>query len=247
MKLPTVVIGIPTYQGKAYCEDQFFNAVLALEYPRNRMAIMVVDNTLDGGKYSTHLREKYPEFKIVHQANQDVVYKRLFDSHERLRIEFLKTGAKYLLHLESDVIVPPDIIQRLLRSRKDSVSPIYNLSLGSNRHVVQRNRQWGMPFADKYSWGYTYGRVDQDFADGTVKKIQTNGLGCILLKKGIMEHVPFRYRPNVDSAPDSAFTHDLLIKGIDNFCDTSIVVYHANGEDWGQDNINLIEKYEGQF
>jgi len=170
MKLPKVVIGIPTYNGKSYCEDQFFECVINLNYPKKLLAILVIDNSTDEGKYARTLQEKYPNFKIIHQSSNEVVYKRLFNSHETIRKEFLKTPAKFLLHLESDVLIPKDTIQRLLRARKSVVSPVYNLSLGVNRHIVQRNRQWGMPFGGKYSWGYTYGTAHQSFLDGTVKK-----------------------------------------------------------------------------
>lgn len=247
MSLPTVIIGVPTYSGKSYCEDKFFDALLAINYPRNRMLILVIDNSLDNGKYANHLKGKYPELKIIHEANPEhVVYERLANSHEYLRKAALKANTQYLLHLESDVIVPKDIVQKMLLCRKPIVSPIYHISNGSNRHIVQRNRQWGQPFQDKYSWGHVYGHATQAFVDGRVKQVQTSGIGCILIHKSILNDVPFRYRKDVDAAPDSAFATDLLMKGIPNFCDTGTLVEHINSEDWGQGNSLLKEKYEGR-
>jgi len=242
---PKILIGIPTYSGKAYCESEFFERVLEISYLKKDFAVLIVDNTRDGGEYAAHLKATYPEFKVLHFESNDVVYKRLFMSHEEIRLQALKMNVNYLLHLESDVIPPKDIIQRLLLARKSIVSPLYHLSLSANRHLVQRNRQWGMAFSDKYSWGYAYGHANSSYVDGTIKRIQTSGIGCILIHKSVLTAVPFRYRENVDSAPDSAYAKDLLLAGYENFCDTGTVVKHLNSEDWGQGNINLLEKYEG--
>ena len=119
-KFPKVLVGCPTSNYKEYCLKEYAEAVKSLTYPNYN--ILLIDNSKD----DIYLKKingiglpakKGPWFEGA--------LKRIITSRNILREEILEKGYDYLLSLEQDVISPKDIIERLLRHKKQVISAIY--------------------------------------------------------------------------------------------------------------------------
>ena len=142
----------------------------------------------------------YPDFKYA-----------LAKSHDNCRTMALKGDYDYLLHLESDVFPPVNVIERLLDARKKVVGAMYHIELGEKSTLmIQHLEEFGEAKRETYNLGET----DLDFVDGSVKKIFSCGLGCVLIHKSVLKEVPFRYEEGAPVHPDSFFFADLDMKDI---------------------------------
>ena len=156
----------------------------------------------------------YPDFKYA-----------LAKSHDNCRTMALKGDYDYLLHLESDVFPPVNVIERLLDARKKVVGAMYHIELGEQSTLmIQQLEEFGEAKRDTYNLGET----DLDFVDGSVKKIFSCGLGCVLIHKSVLKEVPFRYEEGAPVHPDSFFFADLDMRDISAYVDTSIYCEHRN-------------------
>lgn len=247
-KAPNVFIGIPTYSGKNYCLSEFFKAVHDIEYPKELIKLVVVDNTFDNGE---SLRELFPFVDSLPFSSSCIplppskmsenTMDRLCNTHEYIRQLAIQSKADYLLHLESDILINPQTLKKLIFSRKKMVSPMYMITSGASRHLVVRNIQQGV--RRELAFRYLVGHYTQDFVDGSVKEIISAGLGCCLIHKDIVKAVPFRYDYG-DYAPDTVYTQDVYNYGFKNHVDTSEIVYHMNNHDWGRNVSEITEKID---
>ena len=153
------------------------------------------------------------------------------ESHNALRTAFLRSDADIFFHLESDIIPPADIIERLLATKKRVVGAPYFIGEGDESHLIVQDTEdffLNMMLTKRMDDG-----TDFMFMDGKLKKVHTIGLGCIMIDRETLENVPFRWVKGVDAHPDSWFSHDLHMLNIPIYCDTSILCEH-NNQGWSE-------------
>jgi hypothetical protein len=129
-----------------------------------------------------------------------------------------------------DVFPTRNIIEKLLSTRKDIVSAPYFYDFGKKskplvHYFVQK--------ADKTYTTHCANLYDAiKFMDGNVKPIYQSGIGCTLIKRDIIEKIPFRWESGNQGFSDSFFYYDLTYKAkINNWLDTSVLCKHYNS-DW---------------
>jgi hypothetical protein len=223
-----ILVACPTADIKDYCFNDWVNNVKSFTYPN--FDVYVCDNSLDRQYYADKKKELeteddffkmgrvnpliYPDFKYA-----------LAKSHDNCRTMALKGDYDYLLHLESDVFPPVNVIERLLDARKKVVGAMYHIELGEQSTLmIQHLEEFGEAKRDTYNLGET----DLEFVDGSVKKVFSCGLGCVLIHKSVLKEVPFRYEEGAPVHPDSFFFADLDMKDISAYVDTSIYCEHRN-------------------
>jgi len=119
---PLIAIGAPV-RNRAWILPEYLAALLKIDYPDKRF-IFLENNSIDAtpgillkfrlmhgadlgiiaGKAPGHRRKEYNANQYSHLAN---IRNQFIDM-------FLKTDADYLLSVDSDIIVPADILQKLL-------------------------------------------------------------------------------------------------------------------------------------
>jgi hypothetical protein len=223
-----VLVACPTADVKDYCFQEWVDRVKSLTY--NNYSVYVCDNS--------ELRDYYVEKKKELETSDEFfrlgrVNPRIYPSfkwalaksHDNCRVLAIKEGFDYLLHLESDVFPPVDIIERLLDARKKVVGAMYHIESGERSTLmIQQLEDFGQAHRETQNLGET----DLHFVDGTVKRVFSCGLGCVLIHKSVLKKIPFRYEENAPVHPDSFFFADLDKSGIDAFVDTSILCEHKN-------------------
>ena len=219
-----ILIAAPQHESKNYCWKEWTDRVDNLTY--NNYDVFLADNssTLDNynkiikkGYYCEHIKEnkKGKEFTLM-------------DSHNSCRDFFLAHDYDYMLHLETDVIPPFDIIERLLASNRMVVGGIYDIFYGSKRKSM-------VQLPEEYDKSIKYYRSVQfiensetHFFDGTIKEVYHLGLGCVLIKKNVLEKIKFRAEKGANYFPDTWFANDCYQYQIPIYADTNIQCKHLN-------------------
>ena len=176
-----ILIACPTADIKDYCFDQWLSNVNNFTYPN--IEIMVCDNS-EKRDYYVDLKNRYKNqdnifFHRVTPSQFDLSYKHILaKSHDRCRIYALENNFDYLLHLESDVFPPINVIERLLDAQKKIVGAMYFIEQGEqSKLMVQQIEDWGIDHRETFN-------LDENdilLVDGELKKVFSCGLGCVLI------------------------------------------------------------------
>ena len=238
MSLPKILVASPTAVQKNYCLKDWLENTNSFTYPNYQ--IRMFDNTPDLGINSTLINttwsgmfgkfgkdEKFfaqPSFNSG--SKEQGVIERMAKSHNDCRIYALENGYTHLLHLESDVFPPHDVIERLLMHRKQAVGAVYYRDMGRWRKPMLQRHIYGSPRnikAENFSC-----EDDLYFMDGSLKKVASVGLGCVLIERSVLEKIPFRFVGGEMLHPDAHWSHDLFVNKIPIYCDTSLICEHRN-------------------
>ncbi len=199
-------IGTYTVRAKSYCHHQFFNNFRTIV--KNNPAC-IVDST-PGMRYARQLTiesNRIPRCEFIHQ---DIPDKAGYFFHNSVaggvnlcRDRFLKTDAKYLLIIESDVIPPVDVLERM---QKD---------------ILQlENKNWGILGALYYNGFHNYELTGLQESDCVLS-------GCTVYRRELLQSHPFRWSlENVKAFPDAWMSHDAFLAGYSKWNDHDIRCAH---------------------
>lgn len=147
--------------------------------------------------------------------------------YQRGRVAFLRGDYDSLLVIESDIIPPPDTLQRLLalkadvayghyvfRSPTNPVSNVFERYPGQQRNEGESLSVW----AHKYRRAKHQGVVDCSGA----------GLGCVLIQRAVLEQFDFRTEPGNGGYCDTWFTRDVLRAGKVMRADMRLICGHKD-------------------
>jgi len=112
----------------------------------------------------------------------------------------LVNGYDYMFTIEDDMIVPEDVIIRLLSWKKDVVCSAYRLKGGKG----------------KYYPGLFKGLIEVEFVT----------FGCTLISRNVLEKVKFRVVTENGKVGDMAFSEDARKAGFKLYADTNLVCGH---------------------
>lgn len=91
----------------------------------------------------------------------------------------LEVGASHLFFMDSDVIIPPDGVMRLLARNEPIISGLYNRrSPPAGIPVMIRNGQWVT-----------------DYKPGSIVEVDLVGSGCLLIRRDVLETMKEPVRP----------------------------------------------------
>ena len=118
---------------------------------------------------------------------------------------FLGSGYPYLLIIESDIIVPKDLLHRLMSRRADVITGLARLRQEPHR----LNCMWGeTPVA----------------VTDRCEAIDKFGLACLLLRRRVIEQTMFKV--DYELGPDFRFAKDCVEAGFSCMCDTAVKCKH---------------------
>lgn len=233
---PKVLICAPTSKAKNYVFKEWIENITQFKYPN--FDVVLFDNTKDNGVNTKYLNKEFRRnfghnkgFNAFHtNSKSDSVIERMAISHNQC-VEYAKNnGIKKILHLETDILPPHDVIERLIFHNKLVVGGLYYRDEGINRRLMIQHtiKQSDYAFSNINMELYE----DVTFIDGGLKTVGHVGLGCVLIDIKVFENIKFRFEPNQDLHPDTFFAEDCLRNNIPIFADTSIICQHWNSA-WG--------------
>lgn len=243
IKFPKVLVAAPQHDSKKYCWDEWKERVKNLTYPN--YDVFLADNSETDEFYQEIISEGFKAKRVGHQHEN--VLKRTTEAHEACREYALKNGYDYLLHLETDVFPPLDVIERLLTSRKKVISGVYDIFHGKSRKsMVQINEPLDRSFR-AYRVVPFIEHEEPLFFDGTIKQVYHAGIGCILIRKDVLSKIPFRCELKNIFHADTWFANDCFQHDIPIFVDTTLMCKHLNSTwlDVADEILNpILEKTE---
>jgi hypothetical protein len=228
MENPKILLCSPINIAKEYCLYEWLEAVKRLSYPN--LEVFLVDNS-NNPAFSEKIRAM--GFDCVHEPpNGRETREFIAASLERCRVKFLSGGYDYYFSLECDIFPPDDIIEKLLAHDLEVVgTTFWTEHKYFTRLQLQGNYIYRTDFVNKtkeYKVRDLTFEEGQLFIDGTVKPIYGAGLGCVLIRREIMEGIVFRVEKDEVGFPDSFFHKDIWKMGVCFYIDTSIIPKHLN-------------------
>lgn len=234
-RLPKILLAAPTSDYKDYIFLDWFFYVTNLTY--KNYDILLVDNSHDI-TYFENLKQL--GVNVMHVCPEGKTSREyVTESQNLIRDYFLKNDYDYLFSLEVDIFPPRNIIEKLLLANKDIVGAPYFYNFGPESMILLQY------FIKKQNGTYaTYNPDLLDsmiFFDGTVKQCYENGIGCTLIKRRIIEQIPFRWEKGNPGFSDTHFYKDLFDNHITNYIDTSVICRHYNN-DWSKNTDHVLSK-----
>jgi len=231
---PKVLIGVTIYEAKDYIWEEFFENIQRLSYPN--YDIVIVDNTRRKKYYNKLLKrtKNYGNTRVFHVdrgENSRVAHSR---SLNKIRQILLDEGYDYFMSIESDLLPPIDIIERLISHNKLTVGCLYQIGFDYSKSQPPRpclfdvtTKADGTAATRNLPPEEGYGF----FGHGVVP-IHGCGLGCTLIKRELVEKFPFwHYLEGDIKHSDVLFYLDLHNAKIQAYVDTDIIIPHYN-QDW---------------
>ena len=189
-----VLVGSITDERKMFIREKFVDSVNSLSY--------------------------HHDFKLIDTSNwwhipTDI--ETIVEGRNQLRDCFLKGSYDYFLAVDSDVIIPPNSIERLIKHDKDIVS----FKVHFTKNGVQVPAAWKYRF-DKGVKGFTWEELERP----QLLKVWGGSLAVALIKRKVLEHIKFRC-PIIERGEDYWFMMDCENR-FEWWLDTSIRVEHFN-------------------
>jgi hypothetical protein len=225
MDFPKVLVTSPQHDSKKYCWDVWKKNVKNLTYPN--YDVFLADNSSTGEFYKEIKSEGFYSTRVGYKI--DSVLERTTKAHESCRLFAIKNNYDYILHLETDVVPPIDVIENLLTHKKKIVSATYDIFQGKKRKsMIQVNENYDRTIRAYRSVPFIE-HEEPLFFDGTLKQVYHAGLGCILINISVLDKISFRYEKNNIFHADTWFANDCFYNDTPIFVDTTINCKHYNG------------------
>lgn len=229
-----VFVAIPTFKGKNYCANDFFNNLYMLKILNPNWHFFIADNS-DCPFFQEQVKElgfcyiwdeegsklKYGREKIVHSRNL-------------LREKFLESKYELFLSLESDHFPTNQLIKKMFATIEEN-----NFKVLGSFYWVSKTKPCAYLLVDK-ELGYYNNDIDNDhrirvrlplpeeILAFNVENVVTGGLGCCLIAREVLEKISFRIKdPAVfQSSDDNYFGVDLRKFGYDYWLDFKNICEH---------------------
>lgn len=233
MSSPKVLIGVTIYEDKDYIFKEFYENIKNLTY--DNYELLIVDNSATKKYYSKLKRMGVPVIHVNRGANSRVAHAK---SLNKIRDYLLKNDFDYWMSIESDLIPPVDIIERLMAHDKDSVGCMYNIGYPDSVAEPPRPCLFVTKVDENTKTLSTRNLSPEEgfslFGKGVIP-IHGCGIGTTLVKRHVLEKISFKYELNIDKVvhSDVLFYMDMHNLGMKAHVDTNIIVPHFNSK-WSE-------------
>lgn len=226
-----ILIATPTSKRHEYVIEKYLDRVRALSYPS--IHLLLYDNTMDNGEYYEKLKAMTPEKWITVKRHEwdprDAhVLQMLANVKESMRMFMMAREFTHYFDIASDMMLPKNIIERLLSHKKDIVGAVTRVYGG--KVSMPMLMKW-RGSAKKSGWMNMSGGLDLMTWDEAKKLrglVRVYACSVALYGRKVMETVPWRTHPEFIYGEDLWFFTETNDKGFEWWCDTDIRVEHKN-------------------
>ncbi|MBI4140797.1 glycosyltransferase family 2 protein [Candidatus Woesearchaeota archaeon] len=221
-KQPKILMGCPTSDGHAHCIQRFLTALKQLTY--TNYDVLFADNSIQE-KHAQLIKSYGYETIRNPSKNKD----RIIDIISNRNIIIKRAVEKkydYLFFVDTDVLLPPDAIEKLLSPDQPIVSGVY---LGGQKFSNETKIApvlYELTANENYLRSVPLNNVMEDL----VYEIAASGMGCVLIQREVLEKVKLRYSEKIMSGEDVLFCHDARKLGYRTFVNTSVRCTHMVSE-----------------
>lgn len=221
LKYFKVLVAAPQNKIKMYAWRKYIERAANLTY--KNYDLFFVDNSKTKDNAKAISKEGYNCHWLNPKKKPNQQY--IAESLELIRIKAIDEKYDILVILETDVIPPPDFIERLILHQKEVVSGGYFIGHGASSHLmIQEIEEVG----EVRNPSVIHNGRDIIYADGKLHKVYAAGMGCILIHRNVFTKIAFRWPKGANAHPDSFLATDLYNQGIPQYVDTSFICEHLN-------------------
>jgi len=226
-KNPRVLVACPTSSHKKYCLKDYVRGIKELKY--DNFDVLLADNS-EGDEYEKKIKKE--GLPVIRSPYFKDAKDRVIKARNLLREKALEGNYDYFLSLEQDVIPPPNIIEGLLRHKKDIVSGVVH-------HLFPRkDKGWEekplLAVKSKERGKLVFLSSERIENLHAILKIDYCAMGCLLISREVLEKIKFRYEEfnyktdNVDEVKwdDWCFCEDAQKLGYNIYGDTGAKCRH---------------------
>lgn len=229
MALPKILVATTIYDKKDYIFWKYYNNIKSLTYPN--YDILLVDNSADK-QYITSLKRKGVR-NVVSVPRGRNSREAVANGMNKIREKVLKGGYDYWMSIESDLLPPKDIIERLLLHQKLCVGAMYVIGYDYSptqppRPCLFKTRKLEDGTTGTYNLDQKEGF--EHFGQGLIK-MHGMGVGTTLIHRSLLEQFAFWWEDSEIKHSDVYFYMDLHNNGYDVYLDSDIIIPHWNS-DW---------------
>lgn len=245
--LPTITIGCPVRNRGKYL-PHYLEAIYNLDYPKDKITLFFVINDCKDDTSSILSKFKSDNDNLYHKIKLDeydlgtpedarttsirnnYTYKAL----SKLRNYLLfNIRTDYYLSCDSDIMMKPDTLNKLLSHGKDYVA-----GLICNGYIVSPNNPYKfMNILNRIPFAKSYKHITE-YKDGELIPVDFTGAVMLLSKQLIKSGAQFGHG---NQGEDQIFCEDVKAKGFQIYCDTSAKCTHLMSEAY------LVRYIKGKF
>ena len=152
-------------------------------------------------------------------AHEDVLHQ-----YKRARELFLKGPYDAMMVIESDIIMPVDTLQKLAALDVDCAYGIYRFRKSNVINAYERYP--GNPRNEGESLSLHPDKLAAAMKNNQIR-ISGGGLGCVLIKRHVLEQIDFRMEPK-GAFCDTYFNRDVMHAGMMQVADLTILCGHID-------------------
>jgi len=221
---PKVLVAAPTWEGHKYILPKYLDRVKNLSY--SNYSLLLVNNGKSKSFTKWLIRKGVKVIKIEYKED---IFERITNARNAIINYVLQhPDVKYLLSLDTDVIPPANIIQKLLKHRKKLVGALVHAGYEKKVPCVlkdgflMKNGKRGLSF---YSWKEIYKMKKKK----DLHRVWGTSVACLLIHRQVFESgVRFRYTPYFHVGEDVWFMNEANEKGFKFYVDLSRKISHFN-------------------
>ena len=164
--------------------------------------------------------------KLEHEGQCDIVHlpnSLIYTARDQLAVMSVRENYDYLLFIDSDMVVPPDSIKRLLNHKKDIVCGLYFKRKQNYEPVIYSKLKFSLLDEPTIE-------PAMDYKDGLIE-IEGCGMGLCLIKtevfKSILQYDYSCFEPLPHLGEDFAFCIRARNRGYKIYCDTTLKCGHV--------------------
>jgi glycosyltransferase involved in cell wall biosynthesis len=234
---PRVLVGVTTYAGKDYILDKCMKHINELQYPKSKIDVVIVDNSPTTAYYLKLIRRGYK--RVYHVERGANTREAITKAQNKIRKILLEGDYEYLFFVESDLLIPPDSLIRLMNHSVPVVGSIYNIARDEKfipcvfvddvmKGAFRGTRPLGVRPDENGIKRYDFQEV-KDFMEqkDNIIRVHGVGFGCTLLRREVIERQPFWCDERfTDKHSDVYFYLDMARAGIPVFVDITANIPH---------------------
>lgn len=223
-----ILIGAPI-RNRAWVLPYYLAALDRLEYPKELLSFCFIlnDSTDESRELLLDFYDNHDSVTIMDinqgspvdredRQDRDKIYGPLAEVRNLLISHAAIIGADYLFSVDSDIIVPPDTLTRLLAHQKDIVAALIYNDYHFNAHENYPNRFPNIMIHRNGLQSY------RDYPLNSLFEVDVTG-AVYLLSRDVCQQVRYGYHIEGE---DVHFCHEAKGKGFSLWCDSSIFCQH---------------------
>lgn len=250
-----MLVASPVFDGMEYCIGDFLDRMKSLSY--GDYDIFLVDNS-ENRDFAKKLKKEYG-VDVLHLNLDMSGMKKIVRCRNRIFSYAAENGYDYVLMMDSDVIPPVDIIERLLFHDKDIVSGLYFGVFNVDRKQKVKSVAWKCLTEDE--WEEVKGQLmselvrrredvrrnltEEEIDSGELQEVIIPSCGCMLVSRNVFGR--FKYGildvlGGLSTGDDIYFCRKVREAGIKLYCDPTVKCEHLAEGKFGEDGVHPLHR-----